>query len=278
MVYQKIFCYCFFDTTSDATVALAERIAGTEAAFVKLMNEKVKSYGLKNTVFKNSTGLDEEGHFSTAHDMAIIAKELLKHEEILEYSRVYEDYLRVNTPNKFWLVNTNKLVRFYEGADGLKTGFTDAAGYCMAVTSKRNGMRLIAIVLGEKVSKTRNEETTELLDYGFNLYKVNLIKKKTDVIEEIKIEKGTKDKIKIMPKEDISILMKKSDVAINYDMETKLDNIKLPLKKGDVVGKLLLKDNNKIVKEVDLIANEDVKKINYALHLWNSFKSLITIN
>ena len=240
------------------------------------MNEKIKEYGLKETVFKNSTGLDEEGHYSSAYDMAIVAKELLKHEEVLKYSSVYEDYLRVNTPNKFWLVNTNKLVRFYEGADGLKTGFTDAAGYCMTVTSKRAGMRLIAVVLGEKVSKTRNEETTELLDYGFNLYKINLLKKKTDLIDKIKIEKGTKESVGIYPKVDISILMKKSDAMINYDTEVKMNDIKLPIKKGDIVGKLLLKDNGKTIKEVELVTSEDISKINYFKYLWNSFTELIS--
>ena len=143
-------------SANDATVALAERIAGSEDDFVKLMNDKVKELGLKNTTFKNSTGLDAPGHYSSAYDMAMIAKELLSHEQILEFSSIYEDYLRTNTPNKFWLVNTNKLVRFYEGADGLKTGFTDNAGYCMAVTAKRDTMRLIAIVLGEESGKVRN--------------------------------------------------------------------------------------------------------------------------
>ena len=115
------------------------------------MNKKAKALGLKNTVFKNSTGLDEEGHFSSAYDMAIIAKELLSHEEILKFSSVYEDYLRVDTPNKFWLVNTNKLVSQYEGTDGLKTGHTDDAGYCLAATAKRSGLRLIGVVLGSIV-------------------------------------------------------------------------------------------------------------------------------
>ena len=116
----------------------AEYIAGSEDKFVKKMNDKVKELGLKNTVFKNATGLDEDGHFSSAYDMAIIARTLLSHQEILEFSGVYEDYLRVNTPNKFWLVNTNKLVRTYNGADGLKTGHTDNAKYCLAVTAKRD--------------------------------------------------------------------------------------------------------------------------------------------
>ena len=161
-------------SANDAVVAMAEYIAGSEDKFVKKMNDKVKELGLKNTVFKNATGLDEDGHFSSAYDMAIIARTLLSHQEILEFSGVYEDYLRVNTPNKFWLVNTNKLVRTYNGADGLKTGHTDNAKYCLAVTAKRDGMRLIAIVLGEDNAKVRNSEAAQLLDYGFNNKQIQL--------------------------------------------------------------------------------------------------------
>ena len=195
--------YCFLVTARDATVALAERIAGTEQNFVNMMNEKVKELGLKNTHFVNPTGLDEDNHYSSAYDMGMIAKELLTHEEILEFSSVYEDYIRQDTPNKFWVVNTNKLIRFYEGADGLKTGFTDNAGYCMAVTAKRDDMRLIAIVLGEETGKVRNEETSTLLDYGFNMYKVDLVKGKDEIITDIKIDKGDKDKISLSAKEDL---------------------------------------------------------------------------
>ena len=140
-------------SANDATVALCEYIAGSEKECVKLMNDKVKSLGLKNTEFKNCTGLDEKGHYSSAYDLAIIAKNLLSHDEILRFSSIYEDYIRKDTPNKYWIVNTNKLVRFYEGADGLKTGFTDNALYTMAVTAKRDNMRLIANVLGEKEGK-----------------------------------------------------------------------------------------------------------------------------
>lgn len=263
-------------SANDATVAIAERIAGSENAFVKLMNQKVKELGLKNTIFKNSTGLDEDGHYSSAYDMAIIARELLSHEEILEFSSVYEDYLRVDTPNKFWLVNTNKLVRFYEGADGLKTGFTDNAKYCMAVTAKRDNMRLIAVVLGENSGKVRNQETMELLDYGFNLYKVDLIKSKDDKIGSTKIDKANKDSIDVYPKEDITILGKKSDVSLNYDIEVKLNNINLPVKKDSVIGKIIVKSGEKSIKEVDAIAKEDIQKMSFFQLFGNEFKDLVT--
>lgn len=263
-------------SANDATVALAERIAGTEEAFVQQMNEKVKELGLKNTHFVNPTGLDEENHYSSAYDMGLIAKELLKHEQILEFSKVYEDYIRQDTPNKYWVVNTNKLVRFYEGADGLKTGFTDNAGYCMAVTAKRDGMRLIAIVLGETSGKVRNQETSELLDYGFNLYKADIVKTKKDIITEIKINKGTKDKVTISPNEDIIVLKKKSELSKKYDLETNLNDIKLPIKKGDVLGKLLVKDGNNILRKVDLIANNNVNKLGYFKMIFETLKDILT--
>ena len=261
-------------SANDATVALAERIAGTEKVFVELMNNKVKELGLKNTVFKNCTGLDEAGHYSTAYDLAIIAKELLKHEEILRFSSVYEDYIRENTANKYWVVNTNKLVRFYEGADGLKTGFTDNAGYTMVTTAKRNNMRLIAVVLGESVSKTRNEETTELLDYGFNTYKVDVIKEKGEVVDTINLKKANKDNINITVKNNLLVLSKKSEKSIKYDTKITLNEIKLPIEKNTIVGKIEVINDNKVIKSSDLIIGEDLYKINYLKYLYNNLKNM----
>ena len=247
-------------SANDATVALAERIAGTEEAFVKMMMDKAKQLGLQNTNFVNPTGLDEENHYSTAYDLSIIARELMKHEQIFEFSSLYEDYLRVDTPNKFWLVNTNKLVRLYEGADGLKTGFTDDAKYCMAVTAKRNGMRLLAIVLGEDVSKVRNAETTALLDYGFNLYQVDILKKEGEVVDKITIERGNISEAEVVTEEEISILRKKSEESKQYTEKVELLELSLPLNKGNVVGKLKILDGNNLIGEYNLIVNTDVKK------------------
>lgn len=254
-------------SANDATVVLAERIAGSEETFVKMMNDKAKELGLMNTNFVNPTGLDEENHYSSAYDMGLIAIELLKHDVILEFSSVYEDYLRQDTANKFWLVNTNKLVRFYDGADGLKTGFTDNAGYTMAVTAKRNDMRLIAIVLGEKVSKVRNQETTDLLDYGFNLYKVQVIKKQGDVIKTIELDKATKNKIDVVLESDITVLGKKNDTNKVYNEKVNINEIKLPLKEGQVVGNIEIYDQDNLVGSYPLVVKEEVKKKN----IWNLF-------
>lgn len=250
-------------SANDATVAMAEYIAGTEEKFVEQMNKKVKELGLKNTKFKNATGLDEDGHYSSAYDMAIIAKNLLNHEKILDFSSVYEDYLRENTENKFWLVNTNKLVRYYKGADGLKTGHTDAAKYCLAATAKKDGMRLIAIVLGEEVSKIRNSEAMALLDYGFNNKKMTTIKSKGEVVREISFDKGNKDKISVIPKNDIGVLQDKNTNKHEYSYKVKINDTKLPLKKGDKVGIINVYEKNKLVTTGELVSNTNVDKLSY---------------
>jgi len=160
---------------NDAVVALAERVSGSEEQFVKRMNIKAKDLGLKNTNFINATGLTADNHYSSAYDMSLIAKELVKHEKILEFTSTYEDYLRKDTKSPFWLVNTNRLVRFKEGVDGLKTGFTDEAGYCLTATMKKDNMRLITVVMKEENTSKRSADTTKMLDYGFNIYMVQTI-------------------------------------------------------------------------------------------------------
>lgn len=192
---------------NDATVAMAEVISGSEEKFVKKMNQKIKELGLKNTHFSNCTGLDTDDHYSSSYDMAMIARDLVvNHSEILRFSSIYEDYLREDTDRKFWLVNTNKLISFYDGADGLKTGHTDAAGYCLAATAKRNDLRLIAIVLGEKDSKVRNAETVSLLDYGFNNVKLKKIVNKGTVVKKIEVNKANKDIINIKLKNNLNVV------------------------------------------------------------------------
>lgn len=276
MTVRDLFKGISMASANDATVALAERVGGTEEEFVEMMNQKAKELGLKNTVFKNPTGLDEDGHYSTAADLAAIARELLKHEQILEFSSVYEDYLRTDTPNKFWLVNTNKLVRFYEGADGLKTGHTDNALYCLAATAKKDGMRLIAIVLGEENTKIRNSETMTLLDYGYNMYKVNVLKKKGEAVGEISIEKGNKEKVSVVPVLDIGILSKKSDKDKKYDIQLEINRAKLPMKVGDVVGKAKVVENGKVLEEVDLTVKENIEPIGFFSLFFKTLKDMVT--
>lgn len=262
---------------NDATVAMAEYISGSEEKFVSLMNKKAKELGLKNTHFVNCTGLDVENHYSSSYDMAMIARELvINHPEILRFSSIYEDYLREDTQDKFWLVNTNKLINFYSGADGLKTGHTDAAGYCLAATAKRNDLRLIAIVLGEKDSKIRNTETISLLDYGFNSVKMKNLLKKGTVVKKIGISKGSQESVDVKLKNNLNILEDVgSDRDDDYQYDVVVDELKLPIKKGAVVGKIVVKDKKKVVAEEKLIIEQNVEKLNVLKLFLREFKNLV---
>ena len=262
-------------SANDATVALAEYIAGSEENFVKIMNKKIKTLGLKNTHFENSTGLDENNHYSSAFDMGIIARELLTHEAILKFSSVYEDYLRKDTPNKFWLVNTNKLVRFYDKADGLKTGHTDNAKYCIAATAKRNNLRLIAIVLGSESAKVRNEEAAKLLDYGFNNTQYKLFFKKNQVIKNIKVVNGNKKYLKISPIRDVIFIYQKQDNIKNIKYSIKIKDIKLPIKRESIIGNVIIKKKNKVIDKVPLKANNSIRKLTFMEVFFNNLKSLV---
>jgi len=247
-------------SANDATVALAERIGGSEEAFVEMMNKKASDLGLKNTSFKNTTGLDEANHYSTANDMSIIAKELVKHKKILEFSSIYETYLRTDTEDKFWLVNTNKLVRFYPGVDGLKTGYTEEAGYCLTATINKDNMRLIAVVMGEPTSNIRNSEMSTLLDYGYNLWQKEVYVTPEEIIDTVPIEKGIDENVNIVVIDEVSTVNKKGHKMgeITYELDVK--NIKAPIKRGEVVGKLSIKEDGKTISNVDVTVEKTVDK------------------
>ena len=247
---------------NDAVVALAEKIAGTEAGFVKMMNDKARELKLTNTNFKNPHGLDEANHYSSAKDMAIIAKELVKHQKILEYSSIYETYLRENTDKAIWLVNTNKLVRFYDGVDGLKTGFTSSAGYCLTATAKRNNMRIIAVVMGEPDSKTRNKEVSEMFDYMFAQYEVETLLSKDSKVKTITNNRTKNINIDIVPKETITSLNRKVDGKKNITYNIKLDKIKDKIKINDKVGIMEILENKKVINTIELTDNKEIKKDN----------------
>lgn len=255
---------------NDAIVALAEAIAGTEENFVKMMNDKVKELGLKNTNFKNCHGLDAKDHYSSAYDMAFIAKELVSHQLILDYSSIYETYLREKTDKKIWLVNTNKLVRFKQGVDGLKTGYTKESGYCLTATMKKDNMRIISVVMGEPDSGTRNSETSSMLDYAYAQYTIDTLYKKDDIIAKKKVLNSKEEVVNIIPIEDINILRKKIDKDNKYTIDYKYNEITYKSKKGDVVGKLLIKKDNEVLKKYNLTIDKDLNKLKfYELYLRN---------
>ena len=261
---------------NDAVVALAEAVAGTEDAFVQKMNDKAKELGLKNTNFKNPHGLDTANHYSSARDMSLIAKELVKHEKVLEFTSVYEDYLRENTDRKIWLVNTNKLVRFYDGVDGLKTGFTEGAGYCLTATAKKDGMRVIAVVMGEADSKTRNQEVSEMLDYAFAQYKLENLLEDGYSLGEYKVYNGKDEFVTVVPKDGATILRKKGEKSSKATYEADVYELKAPLKKGDVVGSLKIKEDGKVIRKVKLTVDKNVKKANYLELLGRNIRDMVT--
>lgn len=261
---------------NDAVVALAERVSGSEEQFVKRMNVRAKDLGLKNTNFINATGLTADNHYSSAYDMSLIAKELVKHEKILEFTSTYEDYLRKDTKSPFWLVNTNRLVRFKEGVDGLKTGFTDEAGYCLTATMKKDNMRLITVVMKEENTSKRSADTTKMLDYGFNIYMVQTILYEKTTIEKKKVELGKTLTAEIVPKENITILNKKSDDQKNITYKTNINKIIAPVKKGDKVGTIDIIEDNNIISTIDATVKEDISKANILTIYLRNLKEIIS--
>lgn len=264
---------------NDASVAMAEFISRSEEEFVKKMNKKAKELGLKNTSFKNPTGLTEEGHYSSAYDMAIMAKELLKYESITKFTGTYEDYLRENTDKKFWLVNTNRLIKFYPGVDGVKTGYTGEAKYCLTASAKKGNMRAIAVVFGASTPKERNAQVTKMLDFAFSQYETHPLYKRNETVAKVKVKKGKQKFIELTTSEPISILTKKGEDMNDVKKEIKMkDNISAPIQKGQELGTLVLKKDGEVLAESPVAAKEDMKKAGFITFLkrtmgdWTKFK------
>ncbi len=258
---------------NDASVALAEHLYGSEEAFVKQMNKKAKQLGLKNTHFENATGLPAKNHYSSAYDMAKMAKELLKHEKIIDYTKQYEDYLRKGTDREFWLVNTNRLVRFFDEVDGLKTGYTSEAKYCLTATAKKGDMRVISVVMGAESPKERNKMTMDLFAYAFSSFETKKQYTKGSVVRNVPIEKAKQQTISIVTNEDVSILTKKGQTE-KWEESIHLDELTLPIKKGQKVGKLTLKQEGKVMVETDLIAKETIEEASVFTFFTRSLRSL----
>lgn len=260
-------------SANDASMAMAEKIGGSEQSFVRMMNEKAKELGLKHTHFENPTGLPAKGHYSTAHDMAVMARALLQYgKKITKYTGTYEDYLRENTDKKFWLVNTNRLVKFYPGVDGLKTGYTNEAKYCLTATAKKKNMRLIAVVMGAPTTKSRNSQISHMLDYAFSQFQTKNLYHKGAVVEEAKVDKGMRKQVPIITQRNVVILSKKGDSPRKIEQSVQIrGDLKAPLKKGQQVGKLLVKKDGKVVSEYPLVTGVDVPKASW----WHLFKRSI---
>lgn len=254
---------------NDASVAMAEKISGTEEAFVQMMNARAKQLGMNNTNFVNVNGLPADNHYTTAQDIATMSKELLKHEEITKFTGAYQDYLRKDSAKPFWLVNTNKLVRFYAGADGLKTGYTSEAKFCLAATAKRDNFRVVAVVLGEPNTKTRNAEVTKLFDYAFSQYTNHPIFKTGDSIGTLNVEKGLVKQVPLVATHQYSVLLKKGDAGADIRHELQLQpDLKAPVTVGQPIGKLVVFKGDARIAEFDIESPAEVHKAG----LWTLMK------
>lgn len=262
-------------SANDGAIALAEFIGGSVENFVDMMNKKVEDLGLSNTHFANPHGLHADNHYSSAYDMAIMASNLISHEKVLNYTSIYEDYFNKPDGSRTWLVNTNKLVRFLEGVDGLKTGYTSEAGYCLTATAKKGNVRYITVVMGEPSSDIRSSETANMLNYAFNSFKLNTILDKSQELGTIYIDKSKQKTAKIVVKNPVTELISKEKDIPNYTYNLKVEKITVPIKAGTKVGTVEILDNEGlIVREEDATISYDIEKCN----LWETFlENLMTI-
>ena len=258
-------------SANDGCVAMAEHLAGSESAFVDMMNEKAKELGMENTHFMNTNGLDEDDHYSSARDVAIMSRELMKHETIFNYTSIWMDTLR---GGKFQLANTNKLIRFYDGANGLKTGSTSKALCCLSAAAKRNDMQLIAVVLGAPTSAERFASAKSLLDYGFANYAVNTQITAGDEVQKIAVEKGVDKEVGVVAGDSCSTLVKKGQED-NITKEIKIDEtITAPIEAGQKIGTMTISRDGEVIADIDLNASSAVEKKGIGLIIKDFFTTI----
>ena len=260
-------------SANDAAVVLAEDICGSEDVFVEKMNEKAKTLGMKDTVFKNCNGLDEEGHLTSAYDVALMSRELIKHKEIFEFTSIWLDYLR---GGKTQIVNTNKLLKTYQGITGLKTGTTSQAGSCITATAERDSLSLVGVVLGSASGKDRFTDVSALLDYGFANYG-----RYTPVFKEplpiVKVNNGMQTDLKVTANVTGNFVIKKGNSKnITHKVSVK-EEIEAPVNKGDKVGTIIFYEGKEVLKEYPVVAEHLVEEMNFGAVFSILFKYLIKI-
>ena len=261
-------------SANDAAVALAEHISGSEDVFVEQMNKRAKELKMNDTVFKNCNGLDEEGHITSANDVAIMSRELMKHEKIFDYTSIWLDNLR---GGKTQIVNTNKLLKTYNGITGLKTGTTNDAGCCMAASAKRGEVSLVAVVLGCKTGKERFSDAAALLDYGFANIAVKELKLPKDMPLEIKVDGGMEKTVKLNCDTSSKVVVDKGN---NTEIKTEIDlpeSITAPIKEGRKLGELTYNINGKTVKKCDITAGNSVDEVTFGSIFGLLFNSLLSL-
>lgn len=255
-------------SANDACVAMAEYIAGSEEEFVARMNKKAQELGMKNTHFVNCCGLDVDDHYSTAYDVALMSRELItKHPQISQYSTVWMDTI-IHTTKKgkseFGLANTNKLVRFYQGITGLKTGSTGLAKYCLSATAKRSNMDLIAVIMAAPETKTRFLEATKLLNYGFANYSIYKDNNEDTILNPVKVNKGVNDMVLGKPGKEFSYLCTKGKCADDIRKEVELyEEVPAPVMAGEKIGEIVYYYDNEKIGSIDILASETIKKAKY---------------
>lgn len=259
-------------SANDACTLLGEYVAGSDQAFVDMMNDKVKELGLKDSHFENCTGLDDTvtNHYSCAYDLAVIAREVMKYDLVKKYSTVWLDSLRNGETE---LNNTNKLVNTYDGITGLKTGTTSNAGFCLCATATRDGMSLVSVVLGADTSEHRFSKSTELLDYGFANYKIAKIELDENKLTNVKIKQGISKSIKPVVENANSVIVDKSAEEFTYDYKLKKE-VSAPIKKGDVLGEVVVKNGDSQVATVKVVSDRNIGKISFGYIMRELFKNI----
>ena len=248
------------NSANDCAVAMAEHISGSEEAFTKRMNDRAKELGMENTQFLNCTGLtDDPGHYTTARDIACMSRALLAHPRIRDYTTIWMDTVRGGT---FGLSNTNKLIRFYSGATGLKTGFTSGAGYCLSASAMRDGMELIAVVMGAETSQSRNAACKSLLDYGFANFAV-VSPDLSDCDNQIPVRLGKSAGVSAVPEQDMALLIDKAQKSGVTSEVTLEPTVTAPVSRGQRLGTLTVKSGDLVLKEVPLVAAQEVERLSY---------------
>lgn len=277
MSVQDLLKSVAINSANDAIVALGEHLCSSNALFVEKMNKKAKEFGMNDTNFVNATGFDDENHYSSSYDMALLGSYLVGFDDkILKYSSMEEGYIREDTSSPFWLVNTNKLLKYYEGMDGLKTGFTTKAGYNLTATAKRSGVRLVSTVMNLDTIQHRSQDTIRLLDYGFSRLQCLSIFEKNDVITIFEIDKMMNLKLEAIIKQDVRIIVDKNENQNDIDIKVNLSKISDSYIKDEIIGEVIIttKSNKRFV--YTLYAGNDVKKQNFFSYLLN-FLHLIFI-
>lgn len=264
MSVEELFKCIAIASANDACVMLAEGVAGDVESFVSMMNNKAKELKLVNTHFENCTGLHHSNHYSCARDLAMMASYLLEigGSKLLSVTSLYDSYIRESAKEKFWLVNTNKLLRQYKGVDGLKTGYTKEAGYCMVSTCKRNGMRLIGVLMKEKTPKERNEKMKDLLDYGYRNYVKDCIYNKGDIIDRLEINDMFLQKIEVICRDNIYSISNRKDSS-KLVKRIKYSNLNLPIDCNKGIGKLFLYKDDKKIGSYTIYSRYSIDKLGF---------------